>query len=171
MRRAVQASGIPQPFELMYQPPLRPPAIPLHKILRTEIFVDGPIAHDVVDDHQDRVPDRHRRPALPPPCRQSPVLRFQIRAFLAGRRMCRLHQLRPQPDIPFARPATALRARALVTPRAHPRPTRQMTGAREAAHVGADFGEQRFGDVPPDPRDRIEAIDQIIGGLQFFICQ
>ncbi len=73
-----------------------------------------------------------------------------------------LRQHRPQPDVAVGRlPAEALAA-ALLVAGAHPRPRRQVSPAREAAHVHADLGDDgRRGDRP-DAGDCLEQRDRLI---------
>ena len=106
----------------------------------------------LVDDPQQRVAHRHRRPLPAPPRRQPPVLRAQVRPLAPARRVRRLDQGHPQPPAPLGRLAAATLAGALVVPRAHPGPARQVARRRELPHLRAQPPRRR--PRPPGGRPR-----------------
>src|SRR4051812_21181460 len=75
---------------------------------------------------------------------QPPELRPQVRPLAPTRRVRRLDQGRARPPAPLGRLAAAPLAGALVVPRAHPRPTRQVPRRRELAHVAPQLGHDHL---------------------------
>src|SRR3954453_8370595 len=75
----------------------------------------------------------------------------------------------PQPGTASARPPAASLARALVIAWTHPRPARQVCGAREAGHVDPDFGDQDLGDSATNPWDRVQPFQSLFKRAQAFL--
>ncbi len=95
----------------------------------------------------------HQSTLLSSPRRQPPVLRRQIALLAPAGRPCRLHQHLPQPATPRWRPSALFLPRALVVPRTHPRPFRQLLRCRKRLHVRSDFSQQLFRGPLFDPRN------------------
>jgi hypothetical protein len=70
------------------------------------------------------------------------------------------HQRGAYPAIASAGFAAAAFTRALMIAGTHAGPAREMRGAGEAAHVGADFGHHHFGDAPLNARDRDQTFNR-----------
>ena len=68
----------------------------------------------------------------------------------------------PPPPPVFTAPAVAAGPGALVAPRAHPRPARQMPSCGEAAHVDADLRDQHLCGEATDSGDRVEELHHVL---------
>ena len=111
-----------------------------------------------MDDDEDRMADGDRGPLRAASGGESVVLRCPVGSLATTCCTGGFDQCRAEPGAAFARLATPAFACALVIPWAHAGPACQVSGGGEAAHVGADLGEEHFGGALPYARDRCQSL-------------
>src|SRR3954467_795434 len=106
-----------------------------------KILIEGAVAKHVIGSGQDG--SRYGADGLlgSAAVAQALELSLKVAALFAGAGPGALHQRGLEPRRPFAQPGGASLAGALVVARAEPGPGDQVAGGREAAHVGADLGD------------------------------
>src|SRR5215216_5925261 len=117
-----------------------------------EVVVLGSVLEHVIDGGKDRGGDRADGFLRTAPVPQAEELGLVIAAFLADGRPRALDQHRLEPRRALAQARGLALAGALVLPRTHAGPGEQVPGGREAAHVAADLGENRWRRHRADPR-------------------
>jgi hypothetical protein len=142
--------------------PLRDcPLVAAVEIVAAEFASRRALLEQVIRDHQDRVPDRHRCLLRAAPPREPLRLRRQVTLLRVGGRVRGLHEQCSSPGTALARPAAPAFARALVIAGTHPRPTRAMPHRRKTIPIGAggplgSIRDQPFCDPSTDAWDRVE---------------
>ena len=112
----------------------------------------------VLDRHQDRVLDGHRRLLRPAP-RPSAVVLRPVVAPLRPRRCPRhLRQRVPQPSVSPSDGLGLALSGALVVARANPGAGREVRGSRKLRHVIAGLCQDRLGRSPSDPRNALQKV-------------
>ncbi len=158
--------GVAQALQAADQSTLDGVTFVLVEVGATELTVDVGIAEQVIDDHQERVSDCDRGFVLPPSSRESMVLGREIGIAGSPGGMRGLDQDGAEPEITLACPPSRSLAGAFVIARTHAGPGGEVCGGRKAAHVGAEFGEQRFSGAAPNARDRVQSSKRRLGGLE-----
>src|SRR6266496_5783630 len=141
----LETDAVPEPLEASDEPPFDLLTFALVEIRAAELVIGCPLGQDVVDDHQDGMPERDQRALLPAPCCNPSVLGRQIGLLCLGGNMGDLNQHLAQPDIPFAGFPTQTLATAFLVAWAHAGPGRQMLSARKAAQVAPKLGHHNLG--------------------------
>jgi hypothetical protein len=134
--------------------------VELVEVRDAELMVGLAAGEDVVDDDQDRVPERDERPLLAAPGGDAAILGGQVGILgLAGDVGDRDQRL-AQRLVALARLAAQPLAAALGVAGAHPRPGGAVPGVREAAEIRPQFGQQDLRRARADARDRVEQLDR-----------
>src|SRR3712207_597940 len=116
-------------------------SLPLEIILAKLLIVHFALQH-MVSDHQDRVPDCHRRFLRTMPASEASVLRRKVGPLGARRSPSRLGQRAPEPLRALTGLARATFARRLLVTGTHARPRRKMLVGGKLIHVHPDLCDQ-----------------------------
>jgi hypothetical protein len=111
------------------------------EVVFAEFVVGLATRNDMVDDHEQRMRQRHNRFLVPTPGSNTSVASGQSRVFGVGGGLRGLDQQRSEPRVALAGAATALPSCALVVSRRQACPGGERCGGGEARHIRADFGD------------------------------
>src|SRR5881394_2335968 len=142
------------------------------EVVCAEVVVLGAVLEHVIDGGKDRGGDGADGFLRTTPVTQANELSLIVAALLADGGPSALDQHRLEPGRALAQARGLALAGTLVLAGAHAGPGEQVSGAREAAHIAADLGENRRRRHGADPRDRIGIADQgakgwLAGGAVF----
>jgi hypothetical protein len=98
------------------------------EVVLAELLIGLATGDDMVDDHEQRMGERHNRLLVPPPSSDASITSGQSRVFGVGGRLRGLDEEGPQLGVALAGAAAALPARALVMPRRQARPGGERRG-------------------------------------------
>jgi hypothetical protein len=124
--------------------------------IEAEVAVGLSVLEDVVGADEDRVGDGDERFAITAPAAEVWVLRLRVGVAVAGGGAGALDQDLAQPGVAWARLAGAAFVGRLVVAGAEPGPAGAVAMGGEAADVGAELGQDRFGCALADGGDRVE---------------
>src|SRR5437899_8998535 len=110
------------------------------EMVGTEILVDGSVLEHVVDGGENGGGDGTDGFLWPAAAAQAQVLSLVIASLFVFGRLGTLNQGRLKPLRTFAQPVRSASPGALVVARTHASPRQQMSRGGEAAHVGANLG-------------------------------
>src|SRR6185312_2935272 len=151
--QSVEVSDEAQATESGEQPPGLGFLVAVFEVLRPEIAIRGAVLQHVVDgsedgggDSDDRLPGSSPRP-------DAQELGVQVGGLGPGGRPGTLNEQGLEPRIALAGARRAALAGTLVAPRAEAGPGDQVTARREAAHVGADLGDDALAGELAHPGD------------------
>ena len=115
------------------------------EVVNAEFPVGGVVAEQVVGDFENIAADRQHCSSMPYVSAQVTITCAKGGALGAACGTAGFHQRGAYPAIASAGLAAAALTRALMIAGTHAGPAREMRGAGEAAHVGANFGHHHFG--------------------------
>lgn len=155
-----EADGVAEALEATHQPLLHALSLQLVEIRDAALVVGLPPGQEVVDDHQDGVPEGDERALLTPPGGDAAILGGEVGVLGLARDVGDLDERLAQRLVALARLAAQAFAAALGVARAHPRPGGAVLGIREAAQIGPELGEQHLGGARAAARHRVEQRDR-----------
>src|SRR5437899_1626037 len=115
------------------------------EMVGTEILVDGSVLEHVVDGGENGGGDGTDGFLWPAAAAQAQVLSLVIASLFVFGRLGTLDDGGLEPLRAFAKPVRSASPGALVVARTHARPGQQMSRSSEAAHVGANLGDNGVG--------------------------